>query len=346
MSELSHAVIGHLERHASRPFAFWTQHDQSTDIPLQDACDVLYSLKLAGCTDLLADDAGQRFALLLNRHRLAGGIGPGDGPDLNVHLTAYALGVLNLLKAEGMPSHQAALRQTGWNIDELVHPETSLPRWPVLLSHHSWRASHWIGGVPSILKSLWALAPDLAERNDIPSVEFILSRGDTLIDARTGLLRVYKLEFLQKLFRVLYRYRHDPVAADIGGVAHLHWLNYVSGRLPYKSAPALMESARKVLQRRPFLERVPYCLDFDVVQVMRTSLQARGDVDEAFRDRARAYFDDIHNFYIRDMDGDYALHCLPGGLATLHECALAMDLPIIDSLDVEPIDIVKGAYWL
>ena len=343
---LPQAIFGHLEQHAPKALGFWTGDRVANNTGVLEACDVLYTLTLGGHANLLAGDSGQRFAWMLSHYRLAGGLGHGEGRKLSVHLSAYVLGALNLLVQHNRPGHQETLRKTGWRISELVEPHTSHPRWPRHLSHHAWRVSHWIGGIPSMIKSLWTLAPELAVRNHLPPTEIVLARSNRLIDLDTGLLHPHRSEILQKLFRLLYSMRHDPAAGDIGGIAHLNWVNYAEDRLPYKAADALYERAWNVLQRAPFMERVPYCLDFDVVQIARTSLPNCEIKREQFQTRVRTYNEDLTHFYLNDLGKDYALHKFPGGLATLHECALATGQPLVSGLNIEPIDIIKGAHWI
>jgi hypothetical protein len=279
-------------------------------------------------------------------HELAGGIGKGRGPKLGVHKTAYALGALNLLETHGQACHRDVLRETGWQKHKLFDRRTGQSRWPWYFTHHAWRVGHWVGGIPSIVMSLWRLAPDLAARNRLPHVSVVLNRSDALLDKETGLLRAYKIQALQRIFRLLYAYRHHPDAGDIGGVAHLHWNNYAAGRLPYKAGPALFDRTWSLLQRRPFIEREPYCLDFDVVQLARTAIPDGDERIEALRDRVREYSGDIANFYSSRLNGNYHLHKLPGGLAALHECALTTELDHVPELAIAPVDIAREAHWI
>jgi hypothetical protein len=345
MTDLRPSVLRYLERAAPIALSFWTAEDATAMPAPLAACDVLYALVLIGRTDLLVRDGGDRFASLLSGLRLAGGIGRGSGPDLNVHLSAYALGTLNLLDAVGRPAHDDVLQESGWQLGELVDPKTLKPQWPSYFSHHSWRVGHWIGGVPSIIKSLWSLSPDASRRNGLPSVDSVLEKSDELLDDDTGLLRAYRSDLSQKVFRFAYRFRHDPEIGDIGGVAHLHWVNYAAGR-PYKNAPELFARSWRLLRREPFVEGRPYCLDFDAVQLCRTSLPHSGQIRRDFEVRAHQYAEDICKFLDEDMDDSYPLHKLPGALATLHECALATGKTNVRGLQVEPIDIPKQAHWL
>jgi hypothetical protein len=168
-----------------------------------------------------------------------------------------------------------------------------------------------------------------------------------LIDRDTGLFRAYRIEAVQKAFRAFYRLRHDPDMADLGGVAHLHWGNYAAGRLPYKAAPALFDRTWSLLdQRRPFMESVPYCLDFDVLHLARTAIPDDDHRATALEARVCDFADDINEFYATRLDGDYALHKLPGGLAALHECALTAGAATVPGLDIAPVDVAREACWI
>lgn len=342
---LHNNVLLYLRRHAPEALGFWTVANFAAMPDALAACDVFYSLKLIGALDLLAPDAAVRFARLLGEYRLAGGIGHGHGEPLGVHKTAYALGVLNFLAAHGMPVQQDALREEGWRKSELLD-HRQRPRWPWYFTHHAWRVGHWIGGIPAIVLSLWRLAPEQSAKNGLPSAQAVLNSSDALIDGDTGLFRAYRLEPVQRAFRALYRIRHDPDMGDLGGIAHLHWGNYAAGRLPYKAAPALFDRAWTLLQRRPFMESVPYCLDFDILHLARTAIPESDHRAPALEARVYDFADDIHDFYGRKLDGDYALHKLPGGLAALHECALIAGTEEVPGLNIAPVDVAREACWI
>lgn len=345
MTPLSGNVLSYLRRHAAEPFGFWTVSGSGARPDMLAVCDVFYSLKLAGLLDMLAPDAGTRFAGLLGGYSLPGGIGVGSGPALNVHKTAYALGVLNFLAAHGMPVQDAALRAQGWRNGELLD-RRHRPRWPWYFAHHAWRVGHWIGGIPAIILSLWRLAPEHAARNSLPPADLVLGSSDALLDRETGLFRAYRLEPLQQLFRALYRVRHDPDMGALGGVAHLHWANYAAGRLPYKAAPALFDRTWNLMQRRPFMEGVPYCLDFDILHLARTAIPDGDARAQALQARAHDFADDANRFYDTRLDGEYSLHKLPGGLAAMHECALITRSDTVPGIGIVPVDVAREAYWI
>lgn len=345
MMSLSHNVMAYLRRHAAEPLGFWTVRGSNVQPDMLAVCDVFYSLKLIGAMDTLAPDAGPRFASLLGGYSLAGGIGLGSGPVLNVHKTAYALGVLNFLAAHGRPVQDAALRAEGWRNSELLDRRYR-PRWPWYFTHHAWRVGHWIGGIPAIVLSLWRLAPEHAARNRLPPPVAVLDSSDALLDRDTGLFRAYRIEALQRAFRALYRMRHDPDMGALGGVAHLHWSNYATGRLPYKAAPALFDRTWTLIQRRPFMESVPYCLDFDILHLARTAIPKGDPRAKALEARALDFAEDANRFYDTRLNGDYELHKLPGGLAALHECALIARGEKVAGLDIAPVDVAREAFWI
>jgi hypothetical protein len=308
------------------------------------ACDLIYTARLLHVGDLDSLAATIDFCTLLRASSLAGTDAPTAG-SLSVHLTAYALGALNLLHGSQKECGIDILRSRKWHVDALIEPSSRLPRWPHRWSHHSWRVSHWIGGSASILKSLWSLMPEKCELLGMPRVLDVLRSADSLISEETGSLHVYRSELVHSLFRRAYRFRHDPDAGDVGGIAHLHWVNYAEERLPYRAAPVLHARAWRLMQRAPFIEGVPYCLDFDIVQIVRTAANGE-DFPDFVIQRAARYASDILDFMRARLDGSYALHKLPGALATVHECALICGRKDVFGLAPKPVDIIQEAFWL
>jgi len=326
---------------------FLTHHEAdlaNAGDPVLAHCDLAYSRWLLGDTPFATQAAVGQFLNLLESRELAGTIRP-DAPKVNVHTTAYALGVLNLVDEDHAQDIADRLSSLDWQWEALIAPDTLIPRWPWKYTHHSWRVSHWIGGSASIVASLWRLAPATAEKIGLPQSAEVLSACDSLIDGRSGLFRTYKSDLLQKGFRSLYRLRHDPDAGDVGGIVHLHWVNHALGRVPYKAADALFDRAWNLMQKEPFMEKVPYCLDFDIVQIVRTANpeQAR---QPHVRKRAERYAADIIKFFRFGVDNSYSLHKLPGALATLHECAMITEDETVAGLTIAPRDVMLAAYWI
>lgn len=308
------------------------------------ACDLIYSARLLAVPDLASVAKQIDFHALLSASFFAGTDAPADDR-LNVHLTAYALGAINLVRRSQTGFGADIVESRNWRIETLIDPANLLPRWPQRWSYHDWRVSHWIGGAASILKSLWHLMPEQCAQLGMPRVTDVLESSDSLISAEAGSLHAYRSELIHSLFRQAYRIRHDPDAGEVGGIAHLHWVNYAESRLPYKAAPILYDRAWVLMQRAPFMEKVPYCLDFDVVQIVRTAANG-APIPSAVAQRASRYASDIMSFMQTRLDASYALHKLPGALATVHECAQMCGRQDAFGLAPKPVDIIREAFWI
>lgn len=339
-------VLAYLRQHHRDALALVTGGQPADEIPAQDVNDVVYALSLIGRAELLTSAGADAFAAHVGRWRLAGGLNAPADPrqSASVHLTAYILGATNLLRAAGHDVSPAVVTARRWRLHELFD-DNLRPRWPAKWSHHSWRVSHWIGGAPSILLSLNRLTPERCRDEGAPGLADVLAASDALVDGGTGLLKAYRSRLLQSVFRTAYRVRHDPEVGDVGGIVHLHWINYATGRLPYKAADALFERAMALLERTPFIERTPYCLDFDVVQIARTAAPATA-LNGDLRARARRLAADLSTFFETRLTGDYGLHRLPGALAAQHECALITGTPEVQGLQTPPLDIIRAAGWI
>ncbi|WP_336973156.1 hypothetical protein [Sphingobium aromaticiconvertens] len=310
----------------------------------QDHADIVYSAYLLGVADKLNATTAALYQDVLAAARL---YGRPDGKPLmekgpNAHLTAYLLGAARLLQHVGKAAMKPALFK-GWQLDLMIDARR-VPLWPKAWTHHSWRVSHWIGGTPSILLQI-AQSGENEEITPQLVDEVLASSARHIIDHKTGLLRPYKSALLQKLFKAAYRLRHDPDIGELGGVVHILWV-FHAVNAPYVGNSALFANAWKHLQVEPFMEKLPYCLDFDIVQLARTSGTAAAIEAVPLVARATRFREDIAAFLIGDLPEGYTLHKLPGALATMHECALLEGLPALTELGIAPIDIIKDAYWL
>src|SRR5690606_13760047 len=284
---LSNHVLAYLDGRHAQLLKFWLSGGEGPEgATVQDHCDVIYSLKLIGKEGEISDAAIAAFLTLLDGYQIAGWTIDGATNRLSVHNTAYVLACLNVLPDSKTARYERLLERRSAAPDMLFDAATGMPRYPSKWGHHSWRVSHWLGGIPSILLSL--------ERSGTRKAEPFLGTSarvraavDELIDPRTGLLKAYRSELVQKAFRLAYGLRHDPVLGDIGGVVHVLWYDHVTER-PYIAGDAVLKVSSDLFHaHRPFMEGRPYCLDFDVVQAVRTATQQRG---KAFteQDRSRA----------------------------------------------------------
>ena len=88
------------------------------------------------------------------------------------------------------------------------------------------------------------------------------------------------------------------------------------------------------------MESMPYCLDFDIVQLARTAYS------HTDKPRAAEYANSISDYLQGEIPSNYTLHKLPGALATLHECAFITGDYSVHGLGCERKDIIKTAFWI
>lgn len=341
---LKQKAIRHLERHHSELYGFWMGSNAIPQVSLEAHCDLVYSLFLLGSVNEIHPSAVTAFGDYARALHLPcyGESGPAT---VSVHNCAYLFGALNLLRRDGEPHPLAAVVDVRkLSLQGLVDPATQLPLFPAKWTHHNWRVSHWLGGIPSLLLSLERSGMGLPSDFDGISgkVRSVLS---ALVDNQTGLIRAYKSQAVQRLFRIAYGLRHDPDLGDLGGIAHILWVDHALGRRYTAPDNLLSLATDQFLSRAPFMEKVPYCLDFDIVQIVRTAAEQLGVENEASRQRARAMMGAIDDFF-DNPSSTYTLHKLPGALATYHECALLCGEGITWLESGQPVDIIQHANWL
>lgn len=344
-TDLKLNIESYLDVVAPEVKAFWlsgkeTSWDAKT---LQDHADYIYTKSLLGDTNWFVTEAVSKYAEVIKRAPLAGKAGV-DQPILP-HLTAYLLSSLNLLAHAGADVRAEVLGSINLDLSQLVDVKTQLPIWPAKWSHHTWRVSHWIGGIPSILLTFARHDPKKQVSEKLV-IQILEACDRNVLQASTGLMKAYRSELIQQLFRLAYRIRHNPDHGDIGGLVHIHWINHATKR-HYVAADKLIERCMLHLQTQPFLEKVPYCLDFDYVQLLRTALEQRPEQrSNLIISRITRFRVDLINFLEHIPFESYSLHKLPGALATLHEASLLLEQNYIEELDVAPLDIINTAYWL
>lgn len=346
LTKLGDDAIATVESINAPALRFWQSRNSTlpTDVSIEAHCDIVYSLSMSDRIDTLSFEAARRFAGLINSCNLPGFKADRKGETVSVHNFAYALGALNIFGTRKTELYNIALSGKKSNLSALVDPKTKRPVFPLEWSHHNWRVSHWIGGIPSILLSMSQSGCEFKQ-------EFADAFGplreatDALIVPKTGLLKAYRSELLQSLFRKLYAVRHDPELGDVGGIAHLLWIDHVVKR-PYVGLSALYEKSTELFNRHvPFMEHVPYCLDFDIVQLVRTAGEQLGRLDHENVGRARQMMVDIEEFFAGGVPEAYTLHKIPGALATYHECGLLVTKKA-NVNSVGYVDIIEKANWL
>lgn len=308
-------------------------------------CDMVYTLYMLGSLELIAPAAVEQFSTFLRAKNLPGWEPEGDERPILVHNCAYAFGALNLLSANPAALYNAVLGGRQSDLDAIVHPKTKVPVFPPKWAHHNWRVSHWIGGIPSMLLSVARSGWTEADRYEALFHE-VRYATDRLLAQDTGLIKAYKSDAVQYLFRRLYSLRHDPDLGDLGGVAHILWVDHAIGRR-YVGLDQILKRSQLLFHTHPlFMEKVPYCLDFDIVQVVRTAREQAGQKPDLDVVRARKMMTDIERFFQSGVPETYTLHKVPGALATYHECAMLSESDTKVEISIAPIDIIKKAHWL
>lgn len=345
LTDLAARILSIVERMSPQGYRFWfggASEQEVGSICPQDHADIVYAAYLVGRADLLSTEAARKFQAVLAGSKLygrpAGGSIATETP--GAHITAYLMGAARLLQISGKAPMEPQLFD-GWVLDLLI--KDGLPRWPRVWTHHSWRVSHWIGGAPSILLQL-ARSGYHPEIDEAFVGEVLSACAERIVDQKTGLLRPYKSDALHGLFNAIYRLRHDPVVGELGGVVHLLWIFHALER-PYVGRDALFKSSWGIFQREPFIEDAPYCLDFDIIQLVRTA--APGPISGGpLTQRAARMRLDIAGFLAGVDPQTYSLHKLPGALASMHEAALIEGATSMPEFENSPVDIIKAALWI
>lgn len=331
--------------------SFWLHGGPIPDRAVQDFCDMIYSLHLIGKLEGVQIQSCSKFIESLKEYKLPGWSSTAvsaTNKSLSVHNFAYLLGTLNILKKYNIDLYPDLFCDRVDDVSEIIDQSTFIPKYPKWLTHHNWRVSHWIGGVPSILFSLGNSSISNASHYKRLGLAVLDVVNEELLSPKTGLIKLYKFDVLQKLFRSFYRLRHDPDLGDLGGVAHVLWINHFENVDYVANDWLLNESISLFKKHEPFMERVPYCLDFDIVQIVRTCLsQSKKHIDiKSVKERAIQMMKDIDVFYENESLDSYTLHKVPGALATYHECAFILGEEKLKTYAIDTVDIIKDAYWL
>ncbi len=304
--------------------------------------DYVYSAFLLGKEDLISPEAVEKYIAYSSSAPYYGC--KKKSHQLLPHTTAYSFGTLNILDAMGYKATEKVFSSMEFDTSKIIRPKSGLPHWPAKWAHHTWRVSHWIGGGPAILLNILRNAKK-KEFGEGYILDVLAECDRRIIDDKSGLLRAYKSESLQSIFRFLYSFRHDPEVGNIGGLVHLHWVNYSMGRV-FKSPQSLIDKCLRDTEKKPFLERYPYCLDFDYVQLLRVLSQQVKHREDEVASRIEEYEKDVFSFFQKPLPSQYSFHKLPGALAVLHEAALMRGSHEVLGIGIQPVDIIKKAYWL
>ena len=303
-------------------------------------CDLIYSFFLVGKLKRINFEEAQQFCDLVAASPLFGRKNASNR--YTPHLSAYLLGGVKLLSIEHSDLSLTPLTSVPFDLDSMIDHSSNLPYWPTAWSHHSWRVSHWVAGIPAMFLQLSSLG---AHDNRLGE-QLVANSNRSLID-QSGFLKCFKSSVLQASFRTLYQIKHNPRHGDVGGITHLHWLNHVLGNDYPQFSNVAKVVADEINKQGDYIEVIPYCLDFDYFFLARSgkkhiNLDHLTAVEASISRRAKH----IANFLFTENLLEQKLHNLPGSLACLHEAALFNKLDRVENLNMQPLDIINQAYWL
>jgi hypothetical protein len=334
--------LSFLQTRNKKYYNFWLSEsiEPLNNDELISACDVIYSLCLLNYPVEVSNQSIENFFQIVNNASLYGTkIDKDESYNFNAHLTAYILGTIQLLRDKYPDETKALNTSHEWDFNSVLD-DNCIPKFPAKFTHHSWRVSHWLGGVPSIILNVFR---ETGEKKYNLLFEKIIASLEKNAITDKGLIKVHKSGLLHSIFRNLYRMRHDPKIGDIGGIVHILWLYHFTGK-KYKAVDNLVFYSLELAKKQEkFMETIPYCLDFDFIQLIRTGLEQQGNTQDEvlFFERFKK---DLISYFTKEMlnDENFTLHKLPGALATLHECELYLNR----ESNLNNVDIIKIAGWL
>jgi hypothetical protein len=317
--------------------------------------DMLYAAHIVGRLDELTDASGREAwaGHILTYQQDDGWFRSGDTQSHGVeHATAYALGGLQILAANdrgGVVDGLKPLR--GFKSEIVAAPDRSHKPFELSLLDrvHFWRGSHRTAGLAAIMGSVADLG--------LPAERFVgvASPRDWLdgwwdhfaarVDRRTGYWAMAPHP-VHAAFDLVYRLRHEPRLASMGGAVHLYWISEkLSAPMPYPQA--LISATSRLIRASGLYEVEPYCIDLDANFLLARALP-RLNGDDAPRETARRAL--LKNraavaawFSERPADKWNAnSHKLPGAFAAIAEADRVLAAPH----KARWRDIFETTWWL
>jgi hypothetical protein len=244
------------------------------------------------------------------------------------HATAYALGGLLILAQAERDLLERLKPLAGFQSEIERHPGRDVApfRLSLLDRTHFWRGSHRAGGLAAIVGSIQSLGLSserlLAIHDPKAWLEGWWAWFAHRLEPRTG---YWRLSFfpVQTGFDLLYRRRHDPALAAMGGAVHLYWVSERMG-VPQPYPAEVIRTTAALLRSSGLYEDEPYCIDLDGNFMIGRALAglAMGDPAGSLgRDALRQNREAVLGWYRAKPVSDWNpnTHKLPGALAAVAE---------------------------
>jgi hypothetical protein len=301
--------------------------------------DIAYAAFILGALDGMTGEAGRSRWIdhILSFQSEDGWFRAHDGQQHGVeHSTAYALGALQLLSHNDGAAIAGRLKPFRQLMPQLATmPDEQSPPFSLSMLDrvHFWRGSHRAAGIAAIIGAVRDLGL---------STEALLGLADAdgwlrgwwryfaaRADVHTGYWQLGPAP-LKIVFNVLYRRRHDPALAAMGGAVHLYWIAERLG-LRFPQPEATIRATARLLRPTGLYEEEPYCIDLDGNFLIARALRQRpldGESDSASiglralassRDAVASWFSARH-----PEDWHLSSHKLPGAFAAIAEADLAL----------------------
>lgn len=202
---------------------------------------------------------------------------------------------------------------------------------------HVWRASHTFGGISAILE--FAKAQGLIDSNSVL---------DSYIKSINKLgLWGFSNPVFQLAFDVLYSIKHNPTYAKYGGAAHLYWhMDTIPTTVDKERA---IKAILKFYRNKTILEKIPYCLDYDVLFMLRLLCKS-GGVSTQLTDKVNEVFFNVGCSlveYLTNKNADLWVHAYPGALAAIEVCTFSSKFKSqLEASDIKLKDVMEYTVWL
>lgn len=265
-----------------------------------------------------------------------------------VHITAYALSALKLLSNEKFYELLQSIKPfIGLNNILSQNNRDYLFNLNFLERVHFWRGSHVVGGVPSIVG---ILSENGAKKKiDLKKPREWLNNWAELynskMDVNTGYWRLSP-QLIQNVFDFMYKYKHNPEKAMMGGAAHLYWI-FEKINFKFDNAKNVIMKTISLQKESGLYDDYPYCIDFDANFIISRSLKYLKEDDYSIKELAINALNKNRNAIISWLcskhpnDWYKRIHLLPGALAAIAEVEIHGD-----RIKNKYINLFNRVWWL